>query len=162
LKHQKNLPLDPIKNPAHKGIIKRFELYSFKFNIKDINEFIEGACKGLSTPLGNAIGNGNGNGNDLGKEKEEKENLLKKKEIVFKSEVFEFSEKYNEEMLNKFCNYWTEKNKSLTKMRFELEKIFEISKRIATWAARDNEYNKSKQNNDSVFAKFGVKQNGKR
>ena len=40
-------------------------------------------------------------------------------------------------MLNNFVNYWTEKNKSGTKMRFELEKVFEVSKRLATWASRD-------------------------
>ena len=54
--------------------------------------------------------------------KDEISNKKEEKEIVFKSEVFEFLQKYPEEMLNKFCNYWTEKNKSGTKMRFELEK----------------------------------------
>jgi hypothetical protein len=56
LKHQKNLPLNE-NNKAHLGIIKRFELYSQKFNIQDINEFIqrgiEGASKGLLSPTGN-------------------------------------------------------------------------------------------------------------
>lgn len=62
LKHQKNLPLNPEKNMAHRGILKRFELYSFKFSIENIYEFIEGACKGLQSPYGNGIGNGIGNG----------------------------------------------------------------------------------------------------
>ena len=57
LKHQKNLPLND-KNKAHIGIIKRFDLYSFKFNIEDINEFIQGASKGLPSPTGNGSGNG--------------------------------------------------------------------------------------------------------
>lgn len=57
LKHQKNLPLNE-NNQAHKGIIKRFLLYSDKFDIKDINDFIEGAIKGLGSPYGNGIGNG--------------------------------------------------------------------------------------------------------
>ena len=39
LKHQKNLPLNE-NNKAHLGILKRFELYSQKFNIQDVNEFI--------------------------------------------------------------------------------------------------------------------------
>ena len=72
----------------------------------------------------------------------ENSNKKEEKEVVFKSDVFEFSEKYPETMLSKFCNYWTELNKSKTKMRWELEKTFEISKRLATWASRDNEYNK--------------------
>lgn len=75
-------------------------------------------------------------------DKDKKEELLNKREEKFKKEVYEFKEKYPELMLNKFIDYWTEKNKSKTKMHFELEKTFEISKRLATWASRDKEYNK--------------------
>lgn len=50
LKHQKNYPLRE-KNKCHKGILRRFVNYSYKFDIKDINEFIEGASKGLQSPL---------------------------------------------------------------------------------------------------------------
>ena len=68
LKHQKNIPLNE-NNKAHIGILKRFELYSKKFDIQDIDEFIqrgyEGACKGLSSPSGIGIGNGIGNGKEL-------------------------------------------------------------------------------------------------
>lgn len=67
LKHQKNLPLNN-NNKAHLGILKRFELYSQKFNIQNVNEFIEGASKGLSSPTGIGIGIGIGNGSS----KEEK------------------------------------------------------------------------------------------
>jgi len=62
LKHQKNLPLNPQKNMAHRGIIKRFELYGNKFNIENIDLFLEGASKGLQSPYGIGIGNGIGNG----------------------------------------------------------------------------------------------------
>jgi len=67
LKHQKNLPLIPEKNPAHRGILRRFDEYKTKFNIIDINEFIEGACKGLGSPIGN--GNGNSISYSIGKDK---------------------------------------------------------------------------------------------
>lgn len=60
LRHQKNLPLNE-SNKAHLGILRRFELYSHKFSIEDINSFIEGASKGLLSPTGNGIGNGIGN-----------------------------------------------------------------------------------------------------
>ena len=63
LKHQKNLPLNQ-KNSAHIGITKRFALYQYKFDIKDITEFIEGGLKGGQSPLGNGIGTGLGNGLD--------------------------------------------------------------------------------------------------
>ena len=71
--------------------------------------------------------------------KDEISNKKEEKEIVFKSEVFEFSEKYPEAMLNKFCNYWTEKNRS-GKMRYEFEKTFEIPRRLVTWASRDKDF----------------------
>ena len=77
--------------------------------------------------------------------KDEIRNKKKEDEIRFKSEVFEFSEKYPETMLNKFCNYWTELNKSGTKMRFELQQTFEIGKRLGTWASRDKEFIKGKE-----------------
>lgn len=68
LKHQKNMPLNE-NNKAHLGILRRFENYKHKFDIQDINEFLEGASKGLQSPtgIGNGIGNGIGIGNGNGK-----------------------------------------------------------------------------------------------
>ena len=59
LKHQKNLPLNPAKNMSHRGIIKRFDLFSYKFDQEEILKIKEGALKGLASPYGN------GNGNDI-------------------------------------------------------------------------------------------------
>ena len=42
IKHQKNLPLNP-ENKAHAGILKRFEVYKEKFNIENIELFINGS-----------------------------------------------------------------------------------------------------------------------
>jgi hypothetical protein len=71
LRHQKNLPLNE-NNQCHKGIFKRFELYKHKFNIVDINQFIEGAWKGLER----GYGNGNGIGNL--KDKEDSKDIITK------------------------------------------------------------------------------------
>ena len=35
--------------------------------------------------------------------------------------------------VGKFINYWTELNKSGKKQRWELEKTFEVKKRLGTW-----------------------------
>jgi len=43
----------------------------------------------------------------------------------------------------KFISYWTEPNKSGTKQRWELEKTFEIGRRLATWFSRVNSFNQS-------------------
>ena len=41
-----------------------------------------------------------------------------------------------EQQLEAFCDYWTERN-ARGHCRFESEKFFEVTKRIATWARRD-------------------------
>lgn len=65
LKHQKNTPLNE-NNNAHRGIIRRFELYAHKFEIQDISLFIEGASKGLLSPIGNGNGKkGESEGDDV-------------------------------------------------------------------------------------------------
>ena len=106
--------------------------------------------------LGNSYSNNNSNNKDNNKEK--REELLKKREEEFRQLVFENDPlKYPQTMLQKFCDYWTEKNKSGTKMRWELQQTFEIRKRLATWTSKDNEFNKT---NNSVFDKY-LKPNGK-
>lgn len=59
LKHQKNLPLNE-KNNAHSGIIKRFDIYKNKFDIDNIEEFINQEFK----PLTRGYGNGKGKEDD--------------------------------------------------------------------------------------------------
>ena len=39
-------------------------------------------------------------------------------------------------MIREFFNYWTEKNKTQTKMRFEQQPTWETSKRLATWDSK--------------------------
>ena len=115
------------------------------------------------------------NNNNKDNSKSESTLIIDKREAKFKSEVFEFADKYPETMLDKFCNYWTEKNPSKTKMKFELEKTFEISKRLVTWASRDNTFTKTdnapktyeemlslNDKNPGIFKQYKmVKENGK-
>ena len=57
-------------------------------------------------------------------------------------------------MLRDFFDYWSEMNKSKTKMRFELEKTWEVSRRLKTWSSRDfiktNKDGEQKDNNVTV------------
>ena len=48
--------------------------------------------------------------------------------------------KYSAEMLRSFYDYWSEPNRSRTKMRMELEKTWYLSMRLATWHKRDEEH----------------------
>ena len=40
-------------------------------------------------------------------------------------------------MIRAFFEYWSEKNRSETKMLCEMQKTWEVSKRLATWAGRE-------------------------
>lgn len=60
------------------------------------------------------------------------ERITKSKERFIKA-MEPYSEKYDRQMLNDFYRYWTELNRSHTKMRFEMQKTWETGKRLATW-----------------------------
>lgn len=61
---------------------------------------------------------------------------LKRRE-EFKKTLFPFVEKYSERMVEAFFNYWSELNRSETKMRFEKQETWEVGKRLATWAKNE-------------------------
>lgn len=61
---------------------------------------------------------------------------LKRRE-EFKKTLFPFVGKYGERMIEAFFSYWGELNKSETKMRFEMQKTWEIGLRLATWAKNE-------------------------
>lgn len=42
--------------------------------------------------------------------------------------------------ISKFVGYWTELNKSGTKQRWELEKTFEVQRRLSTWLRNVNQF----------------------
>lgn len=67
-------------------------------------------------------------------------NDLDKRRKDFYETLRPFLVKYPPDMLRKFYDYWSEMNKSGTKMRYELERTWEVSKRLATWASRDNSF----------------------
>lgn len=48
-----------------------------------------------------------------------------------------FVGQYPKEMIRAFFDYWSELNKSGTKMRYELEKTWELPRRLASWANRE-------------------------
>jgi len=76
-------------------------------------------------------------------------NVIKEREHVFKKEVYVFTEKYRLPMLDSFISYWTEPNKSKTKMRFELQRTWDTSRRLATWA--NNQHIEKKPRKESSF-----------
>ena len=70
------------------------------------------------------------------KEKNSKENILKERTEGFKKQVFELQSNYDLEMLEEFVLYWTEPNKSKTKLKYQMEDTWDTNRRLARWASR--------------------------
>lgn len=73
---------------------------------------------------------------------------LKRKEEFGKS-LIPFVDKYGKDMIRAFFEYWSELTRSETKMRFEKQTTWEVSKRLTTWANKDNAYDKNRNSNSS-------------
>lgn len=69
---------------------------------------------------------------------------IKIRETQFKTSILEFKNNYSNELLKSFFDYWTEPNITKTKMKFELERTFEISRRLVTWDKNDKKFNNGK------------------
>jgi hypothetical protein len=83
--------------------------------------------------------NDNDNDNDIIKEK------IHKKEIAFKKSIEPFVEKYGKETCNEFFLYWSEPNKSKTKLRYEMEPTWDIARRLAVWARNKKTFSKNEK-----------------
>ena len=70
----------------------------------------------------------------------EREQELAGKEETLRGMVRAYSDRYPESMLEAFISYWTEPNKSRTRLRYELEKTWDTGRRLVTWASRDRTY----------------------
>lgn len=64
---------------------------------------------------------------------ENKESALQKRKSDFEHSLIPFLGTYTSEQLREFADYWTEPNKSHTKMRYELERTWDTARRLAYW-----------------------------
>lgn len=105
-----------------------------KPNIKPIPKPIESLCEINEKPMLNQ--------REIETKIKKESNLtsLSTRSLDFKNTLVPFKSKYSIKMLESFYNYWTEPNKSQTKMRFELEKTWSITLRLETWAKRDKDF----------------------
>jgi hypothetical protein len=95
-----------------KGLISPYEGYKDKDKDKDKDKCIKGGAGGN----------------------------LQEREQRFADQVRKHP--YPEAMLTDFIRYWTEPNKSGTKLKFELQTTWDTARRLATWAARDKNFQK--------------------
>ena len=78
------------------------------------------------------------------------DNNVNKKEIFIKK-VFEFEKEYDKETLDEFIDYWTEKNMSGTKMKYEMQKTFDVSRRLKRWVKNSKDWNVKPKSNISEY-----------
>ena len=55
----------------------------------------------------------------------------------FYASLIPFVDKYGKDMIRDFFDYWSEMNRSKTKMRFEQQATWELALRLKTWADRE-------------------------
>ena len=82
-----------------------------------------------------------------------KEQEMKSREREFYNVLVPFVNTYGREMIREFFDYWSEPNKSHSKMRFEQERTWDLTRRLQTWEKRSRN-GFSKYNTDKSEANY--------
>ena len=77
-------------------------------------------------------------------DKEVAEKKLQVRRDAFIEELRPYVNIYGREMTNDFYKYWSEPNRSLTKMKFEMQQTWDLKLRLETW----NRNNKKRNGTD--------------
>tara|TARA_Y100000401_G_C8292351_1_gene209428 strand:+ start:52 stop:480 length:429 start_codon:yes stop_codon:yes gene_type:complete len=71
-------------------------------------------------------------------------NNINKRKLEFEEIVFQVTDISKDDLQN-FVDYWTESNKSNTKMKFEMERTFDINLRLKRWMKNKKNWYKPQQ-----------------
>lgn len=71
---------------------------------------------------------------------EEEQKRMKKRKKRFYESLIPYVSLYGKETIRAFYDYWSEPNKSHTKFRMELERTWDVSRRLRTWIKREQAY----------------------
>lgn len=83
------------------------------------------------------------------KKKEDNANKLAARSTEFQKTLIPYLGTYTKEMLRSFADYWTEPNQSKTKMLYEMQKTWDVGRRLKTWASRESTF-KNKQSDTTA------------
>jgi len=72
--------------------------------------------------------------------KSNKGNLFNSRKESFRKDVAIYLKEYSKETLRSFFDYWTEPNPSKTKMRWELQKTFDVNLRLKNWTKNEKTF----------------------
>lgn len=75
------------------------------------------------------------------KSKADVEAATNKRMADFYNSLIPYVQKYGKQMVREFYNYWSETNKSCSKMRWEQEKTWVLEKRLDYWSNRTKNFN---------------------
>lgn len=136
--------------------ICKYEEYSCTENVsvEEIKEDVQEEL--LDTPLVHQK-------NEYIKPKKTKEDLkdgTERRAKNFYNSLIPYVSTYGKEMVREFYDYWSEPNKSYSKLRFEQEKTWDLCRRLARWSNnnkgyKSNEDKNDKRNNDSAAKRVG-------
>lgn len=82
---------------------------------------------------------------------------IEERSKVFMTKIAEHLNTYSQEMCRNFYDYWTEKNEGAPKMRFEMEKVFDVAKRLRTWSNNEKKIFKGNGRQSGVTAEGTLK-----
>ena len=148
-----------------KGVIMQFDLFSInegEFWSERLNEHLglrallsESGKNGAISRWKNGEANGVAIGEGNAKKRKEKEIKENKTNINNKDNFVNSIEEFKEilgDSYNEFIEYWCEPNKN-GKLRYELEKFFDVKRRINTWTKNKLRYGNSKTFNPTATSK---------
>lgn len=77
------------------------------------------------------------------KDKDNNKDKIEARKLIFKNELKVYlNNPYPLETIKAFSDYWTEPNKSKTKMKFELQDTWDLNLRLQRWGSKDNVFKK--------------------
>jgi hypothetical protein len=87
-------------------------------------------------------------------EYEKQNNNIDERDIAFRTLLIPYVEQYGKQLIRDFYDYWREKNASGKKMRFEMEKVFNLEMRISRWERNNKKFAKPSKKDESNMIKL--------
>lgn len=85
-------------------------------------------------------------------------NTIEDRKQKFALTLKPYEGKYQRQMLVDFYKYWTEPNKSNSKFKQELEKTWDLERRLETWARNDKQFGSNNNDNQPLKLSLSKKQ----
>ena len=98
---------------------------------------------------------------DVDEQKSKVKTHIDVREQEFVNDVYQHTQ-FDKIMLDEFISYWTEPNKSNTKMKFELQKTWSTQRRLTTWQKRSKKtFTGSRDKNSKIAEGLNKWQNAR-